>query len=124
MLTNRKWVYEFAVLFTTVISISGICEFKFLHEENKTDDGAALFRINYPVKPAAMCERGNVLYVWPVEKMHCAADSIFGFRQPDKVILLLHPDSLIFLNTEKNNPIRNLTGAKLNAKQPVFATDK
>ena len=71
-----------------------------------------------------MCEKGNVLYVWPVEKMYCAADSIFDFRQPDKVILLLHPDSLIFLNTEKNNPIRNLTGAKLNAKQPVFATDK
>ena len=32
MLTNKKWVFEFALLFITLISITGIREFNFMSE--------------------------------------------------------------------------------------------
>jgi hypothetical protein len=38
MLTNKKWVFEFALLFITLVSITGIREFNFMNEDRAREN--------------------------------------------------------------------------------------
>jgi hypothetical protein len=38
MLTNKKWVFEFALLFITLVSITGIREFNFMSEDRAREN--------------------------------------------------------------------------------------
>ncbi|HVU84245.1 MAG TPA: hypothetical protein VHC50_05360 [Puia sp.] len=38
MLTNKKWVIEFALLFITLVSITGIREFNFMNEDRAREN--------------------------------------------------------------------------------------